>query len=233
MKSFSDFLNESMQPALLNEKVKFTADNDSKMISTVADFESWFYSGSRVAYTSDGKYSFSRYNSGPKTSLHVTDTSKYGKSGNSDAYAIYMTDTSKLINSITSIDTIVDTAQSLLDDGVEQVSRDQVKNMSADCFNPVMLKNFKSVGSVASKDKITKAQARKIVASGDFKNITHRYQMRDDNYNSDGAVKLTYAVLSDILGDLDSKHTSILNRRGSESFTIYVHSNLTYDVNRD
>lgn len=233
MKSFSEFLNESSQPALLNEQVNFKMEAGSKMISSVSDFESWFYNGYGRGYTSDGKYSFSRYNNGPRVSLHVTDTSKYGKSGTSDTYSIIMTDTSKLINSVTDIDSIVDVAESLEGDGVERVSHDKVKNLSAECFNPVMLKNFKSAGSVASKDKITKGQARKIVASGDFKNITHSYQMRDDNYNSNGEIELTYAKIRDILGDLDSKHTSILNTKGSESFTIYVHSNLSYTINRD
>lgn len=233
MSNFSQYLVESVQPSLLNERAQFKMQHDGRMIKTVSEFSDWFYRGYGRGYTTDGKYSFSRYNSGPKITLYVTETGNYGKSGNSMRHSIYITDSNELMNSITSIDGIVAVAESLVGSAVSGVSPDAVKNISSDCFNPVMLKNFKSVGSIASKDKVTKAQARKIIASGDFDNITHNYQMRDDNYSSSGEIELTYAMIADILGDLDSKHTSIFNKKGSESFSIYVHSNLSYYINRD
>ena len=235
--SFSDFLNEQNTPPLLNESVTFSPDGDTVMIGNLADFTKWYHYGySGTAYTKDGKYSFRR--SRQSHSLSVCETGNYGKSGTSNSYDIRLDAEAdlngKFIEAITDIDKIVDIAKSLESSGVvDRVYTSTMKNMEVSAFNPVMLKNFKSIGSIAKKDKITKSQVRKIVASGDFDNITHNYQMRDDNYSSDGAIKLTYGNIIQVLDALDSKHTSLSNSVGSESFRIYVHSNLTYYVNRD
>lgn len=236
MQSFDNYLKESVGTQLLNEKATFKLQGNASMIKNLTDFNDWFYRSLGDSYTSDGKYTFARYNNGPKVVLYVTNTSNYGKAGNADKYSIVIKDTHAFINAVKSIDSIVDTAMSLSDssDAVERVSKDSVKNLSAEAFNPVMLKNFKSIGSVAGKDKITKAQARKIIASGDFDNITHDYQMRDDNHSTTGAIELTYANISSILSDLDNKYTSILRKNvDSESFSVWVHSNLSYYINRD
>lgn len=235
MISFAEFLIESNAEPLLNESVTFLRDSNTTMISNLDDFEKWYrYAHSGAAYTTDGKYSFTRSRS--SNTLGVYETGSYGKSGNSNSYDIRIKkevdSNGEFISAITSIDGIMDVAKDFEKKGLVDIYTSSIKNLSASAFTPVLLKNFKSVGSVAKSAKITKAQARKIVASGDFHSISHKYQMMDDNYNSSGDLNMTYAIIKDILSDLDSKHTVVLNTVGSESFSISVHSNLTYYVNR-
>lgn len=240
MITFDDFLQESTASPLLNESVTFQPDPATKMIKSVSDLSRWFshdYTGK--AYTTDGKFSFQRSRS--SAALYITETGNYGKSGKATIHKVYFgqeVDRSgkidMIIEELPSVESIVDAMYELEKEGViSGVNKESVQNTSADIFNPVMLKNFKSVGSIASKDKINKIQARKIIASGDFDNITHNYQMRDDNYKTDGEIKLTYDNITRILDTLDSKNSSVMKSKDSESFNIYVHSNLSYYINRD
>lgn len=235
MISFEEFLTESNAEPLLNEAVTFKADSDTTMIGSLSEFAKWYRNGYGKAFTTDGKFAFRRNRSGNSSSLTVIETGSYGKSGNSNYHNIRIdveADYGDFIGAITSLDGIMDTARDFEKKDLVTISTSTIKNMSADAFTPVLLKNFKSVGSIAKLKKVTKAQARKIVASGDFHSISHNYQMRDDNHSTDGDVKLSFSIIADILSDLDSKHTVIFNREGSESFTINVHSNLSYYVNR-
>jgi len=235
MISFSEYLNEGVAQPLL-EAVSFKVDGDTHMVGTLSEFKEWYRIGGGDCYTTDGKWSFKRDRR--NRALYVVDTSKYGKAGNGNVHRISISKEAEadggFFDALTSIDGIVETAERLVDTGViEDVRLSTSKNMSVACFNPAMLKNFKSVGSVANKDKVTKSQARKIIASGDFDNISHDYRMRDDNYNSSGEIKLTYGTLRMVLDTLDSSRTFVDKKGEGESFNIYVHSNLSYYINRD
>lgn len=240
MITFDNFLQELASQPLLTESVTFQPDHTTKMISSVGDLYKWFsndYMGK--AYTTDGKFSFARFRT--SSSLYITETGNYGKSGKTNMYRIYIGQemdrngsVNDVISDLKSVDSIVDVMLELeKTGGVKSIRKESIQNTSVDAFNPVMLKNFKSIGSIASKDKINKVQARKIIASGDFDTITHDYQMRDDNYKTSGAINLTYDNITMVLETLDSKNSSVLKQVGSESFNIYVHSNLSYYINRD
>ena len=238
MISFEEFLTESNAEPLLNESVTFQTDNDTSMVKNVDELVKWYHYGysRNTAYTTDGKFSFLR-NRGSHV-LYVTETGSYGKSGNANTYTIKIDSDAdmngKFINALTDISKVVETAEQLKAEGVViDVYKSTIKNTSVGAFHPLLLKNFKSIGSVSGKDKLNKVQARKIIASGDFDSISHDYQMRDDNYNSSGDIKLTYSNIIMVLDTLDSKHTSIMKNTDSESFSIYVHSNLSYYINRD